>query len=586
MLSLAKIISGIFRQIEGGSSSSSLSTHLLSECEGHTIGLERYAGCRSVIMVMGKHKSCPHDDGPDADESNGKEKSMMAQKERATTRQGPPKPHLAGNNALHLAINAQDWKTCRQLLTGPNATRLLQERSRGGSTALMLIAQGRCGKWKKGKNHLAKEMLDFVLSNPGGRKSILERRRSLTAADYAARQGNGELAELLRGLEADESAAEAASSDEKLLRCQLCGERLRPRSKVAVLGDSVRKGKEDNALVRCLYEQRSDVVKEIDRNVYHRINQCNNFRKELSETMALVRALGKEMVPCGGTTGVAANGGCAWLNGIEMDPKIYNARTSSKAEAGGIDIAASTSTGQTARNASSSTPNVPPGPSLVPWTAASKASAEWHVIDLCCGKSLTAALVALLFENAFVTCVDRITPSQLPHYKEAGLGEDRIRYVRVDMLAPGDESYATPPFLSEVAAAVKEVGRPKVAVLGVHCCGALSLKAIELYEHLGADCIHLMPCCMPSKKDGRFPKSIFESRDQAVQYVAWAEHLRARLADDQGGWESPSSDTSSGKAAPKEEDFGLKNAVGGSTPKCELVSDVVSVKNALVSCRR
>mmetsp|Transcript_28149 Transcript_28149/g.51462 ORF Transcript_28149/g.51462 Transcript_28149/m.51462 type:complete len:287 (+) Transcript_28149:1-861(+) len=285
------------------------------------------------------------------------------------------------------------------------------------------------------------------------------------------------------------------------------------------------------------------------------------------------------------TTEIAANGGGAWRNGTEIDRKFYNARTSSNAQADVIDDAASTSPGQTAQNASSSTPNISPGPSLVPWTAASKASAEWHVIDLCCGKSLTAALVALLFENAFVTCVDRITPSQLPHYEEAGLGADRIRYVRVDMLAPGNESDPTSPFLSEVAAAVKEVGRPKVAVLGVHCCGVLSLKAIELYEHLGADCIHLMPCCMPSKKDGRFPKSIFESRDQAVQYVAWAEHLRARLADDQGGCESLSSDTLR-KASPEVKDVGQKNAVGGSTPKCELLSDVVSVKNALVSCRR
>ena len=35
----------------------------------------------------------------------------------------------------------------------------------------------------------------------------------------------------------------------------------------------------------------------------------------------------------------------------------------------------------------------------------------------------------------------------------------------------------------------------KVAVLGMHLCGDLSVKAIEAYHHLQADCVFLMPCC-------------------------------------------------------------------------------------------
>ena len=38
-----------------------------------------------------------------------------------------------------------------------------------------------------------------------------------------------------------------------------------------------------------------------------------------------------------------------------------------------------------------------------------------------------------------------------------------------------------PPFFKAVGADVKAAGRRKVAVLGMHCCGALSVKAIELY---------------------------------------------------------------------------------------------------------
>ena len=36
-------------------------------------------------------------------------------------------------------------------------------------------------------------------------------------------------------------------------------------------------------------------------------------------------------------------------------------------------------------------------------------------------------------------------------------------------------------------------------VLGMHCCGELSLRAIEIYEEIGADGALLVPCCFPSR---------------------------------------------------------------------------------------
>jgi len=61
-------------------------------------------------------------------------------------------------------------------------------------------------------------------------------------------------------------------------------------------------------LVRALFEQRPPVATELTRPEFHRVNGCKNFRKELSETMALVRALGADIIGVGSSgTGAATS---------------------------------------------------------------------------------------------------------------------------------------------------------------------------------------------------------------------------------------------------------------------------------------
>ena len=75
----------------------------------------------------------------------------------------------------------------------------------------------------------------------------------------------------------------------------------------------------------------------------------------------------------------------------------------------------------------------------------------------------------------------------------------------------------------------------------MHCCGMLSVRAVELFEHLKADSIFLVPCCLPAKVDPRTPPEVFVTKEQSLQYWAWAgldsdqissKSVKIELADD------------------------------------------------------
>ena len=68
--------------------------------------------------------------------------------------------------------------------------------------------------------------------------------------------------------------------------------------------------------------------------------------------------------------------------------------------------------------------------------------ASWLVVDLCCGRSLAAALLSLS-HGCGVLAVDRLGPEHLPHYEEAGL--TGVTYLQHDLMAEG--------FLSALSAA-------------------------------------------------------------------------------------------------------------------------------------
>jgi len=147
---------------------------------------------------------------------------------------------------------------------------------------------------------------------------------------------------------------------------------------------------------------------------------------------------------------------------------------------------------------------------------------ECHIVDLCCGSSITSALALQILPGCAVTACDISAPSRIPHYKEAGVS-DRIDYLQHDICAQS--------FMDALRQRIKP-GR-RIVVLGMHCCGELSIRAIEIFTQMKAEVIFLMPCCLPSKASLIAPE-IYAVKDQAAQYLVWGQHLsdRAKAVSD------------------------------------------------------
>merc|ERR1712113_383375 len=73
------------------------------------------------------------------------------------------------------------------------------------------------------------------------------------------------------------------------------------------------------------------------------------------------------------------------------------------------------------------------------------------------------------------------------------------------------------------------VGRP-TALLGMHLCGNLSLRAIDAFERLASvQIVVLSPCCLPAKADPASPPNLFLTKDSTEQYNRWGSYLEDRL---------------------------------------------------------
>ena len=152
-------------------------------------------------------------------------------------------------------------------------------------------------------------------------------------------------------------------------------------------------------------------------------------------------------------------------------------------------------------------------------------ASTWHVIDLCCGKAFFATLVGVLYPSILVHAVDKQPPTFLPHFEEAGLG-GIVEYVQCDVLQ--FESFAGR--LNELIASN---GGRKVIVMGMHLCGRLSLRAIDLlqssFQHK-LTALVLAPCCLPNVRIAEdTPPNVFESKEQSIQYERWCAFLKQRM---------------------------------------------------------
>ena len=93
----------------------------------------------------------------------------------------------------------------------------------------------------------------------------------------------------------------------------------------------------------------------------------------------------------------------------------------------------------------------------------------FHVVDLCCGKSLTSALFEILFPKAHVIAVDRLAESMTPHF--TGL----TSYLRADILHATFEGQcarlvrsSVPPSLSPSLSVSFSISLPRCVSLSLH----------------------------------------------------------------------------------------------------------------------
>jgi len=156
----------------------------------------------------------------------------------------------------------------------------------------------------------------------------------------------------------------------------------------------------------------------------------------------------------------------------------------------------------------------------------------WHAVDLCCGRSVTAAMLALQHPSVSVSTVDRLEPRFVPHFiapeehqRDGNCG--LVKYSKLDVLGP--------TFLQDLDAVLQQANRP-TALLGMHLCGFLSIRAVEAFAKL--DCVRvvvLSPCCLPGKKEPGVPPELYESKDADEQYRRWAAYLEKCLQEATAG---------------------------------------------------
>lgn len=166
------------------------------------------------------------------------------------------------------------------------------------------------------------------------------------------------------------------------------------------------------------------------------------------------------------------------------------------------------------------------------------------LIDLCSGKGITTALCGALDNeesNNFSLAIDRMLPHTIPHF----LNEKQIQYLCRDIMA--DEMF------EEVADIVQhqtqKEGRTCILV-GMHLCGLLSERAIDLFERIpDIKGLVLSPCCLPKKheqKKSKFSKGkpSEEGGDEKYSvelfnYFKWSKYLKERVegqySDGSGG---------------------------------------------------
>lgn len=148
------------------------------------------------------------------------------------------------------------------------------------------------------------------------------------------------------------------------------------------------------------------------------------------------------------------------------------------------------------------------------------------MIDLCSGKGITSALASALFPhggNHFLS-IDKMNAHTVPHY--FFLDEERISYMSRDIFNKRMLGQ-----LQDLVQKHTNKGRTTILV-GMHCCGILSERVIEIFESIPEiQGIVLSPCCLPKSHELKKELSQFTPPTQKGEdpFPSWCQHLKRRV---------------------------------------------------------
>ena len=444
-----------------------------------------------------------------------------------------------GETPLHAACRAASLDLVRELLSECNIQQqqaLMDAKCFAGKTPLMLAAMAG-GSSGSDRAREAVACARFLLACGANAYAHSQSRRS--AADYANEHGKPRLAEEIQRVATAQLQAAAINDGTALSRskagahCALCGDRL-GGCKFRAMHEAVRRGEQRNPLIcRFLHDLETcfppSAAQLLSSPALHCLNRRGKFTRELTEALAMLAQLRR----------IIARTELHSDKTDETDEPGSSPGTDETDEPGsrpGMDE--TDEPGSRPGTDETDEPGSSPGMDETDEPGSRPGSGSWHVIDLCCGKAFFGTLVAVLFPSFCVHCVDQQPPTFLPHFALAGLAE-RVAYVQLDVLSTG--------FVNEVRALIEANGGRRVIVMGMHLCGLLALRAIDLIKQLPrVEALVLTPCCLPNAAHAEdTPPSVFEPREPHAQYTRWCDFLERRI---QGGVLGHSQDHSQGRS--------------------------------------
>jgi hypothetical protein len=277
----------------------------------------------------------------------------------------------AGETPLHAALRRRASSAALAAIVefaaaGAARDAVVNAKSVAGLTPLMLACMAQPSDTGVGAAR-------YLLAHGAERTLGAHSQKRRSAADYAREHGKPllalELDERLTRLQQNAAIAGPPTDSgaacvtwqqpgEKGLRCVMCGDRLGP-SKFGRADrlNSLIDGLLSGAAFGLDSSAASDVLRALSVPALHHVNNGRRFTRELTESLAMLRAARRVFAD-----GVQAGG----------------------AGAGGVGTG-------------------------------------WHLIDLCAGKGYTAAIAAALNPALRVTAIDRMEERFVPHFAEAGL---------------------------------------------------------------------------------------------------------------------------------------------------------------------